>query len=81
MVHFFFSEIFCANTTTGEPKEEGAMIYWPKLGDTLEGIANKGPEYIYESQLTTTLVEEINELGKKIYQLPLILTALLHFAW
>ena len=42
------------------------MIYWPKLGDTLEGIANKGPEYIYESQITTTLVEEINELGRRI---------------
>ncbi|KAL4224739.1 Gamma-glutamyltranspeptidase 1 [Mactra antiquata] len=55
--------IFCANTTTGSLKKAGDMIYWPKLADTFKGIAEEGIDYIYNSPLTNTLVEEINNEG------------------
>ena len=58
-----FSEIFCSNTTTGTPKEEGDMIFMPNLVTTLEGIATQGPDYLYNSQVTVDIVKEIKERG------------------
>ncbi|XP_045174732.2 glutathione hydrolase 1 proenzyme-like isoform X2 [Mercenaria mercenaria] len=56
-------EIFCANTTTGEPKKAGDTILWPKLADTLQGVADEGVDYIYDSPLTNTIVDEIRKEG------------------
>ena len=58
------SSVFCADETTGEGKKAGDMIYWPKMADTLQGVADSGPDYIYDSQLTYTLVEELKEIGE-----------------
>lgn len=56
-------EIFCSNTTTGELKKEGDLIFMPNLVTTLEGIANEGPDYLYESPVTVQIVNEIKERG------------------
>lgn len=56
-------EIFCSNTTTGTLKQEGDMIYMPNLVTTLEGVANQGPDYLYNSQVTVDIVKEIKERG------------------
>ena len=36
---------------------------WPKLADTFQGIADEGIDYIYNSPLTNTIVEEIKSEG------------------
>ena len=61
---FNSSEIFCANTTTGEPKKAGDMIYWPKMVETLQHIADDGPDWFYSSPTTYALVKELQEIGK-----------------
>ena len=35
----------------------------PNLVTTLEGIANEGPDYLYESPVTVQIVNEIKERG------------------
>lgn len=56
-------EIFCSNTTTGEVKQEGDIIYMPNLLTTLKGIAKDGPDYIYESPVTVKIVKELKGRG------------------
>ncbi|XP_052797422.1 glutathione hydrolase 1 proenzyme-like isoform X2 [Mya arenaria] len=53
--------IFCADRETGEPLKAGDIHYWPNLADTLQGVADHGPDHIYNSPLTRTLVQEIQD--------------------
>lgn len=55
--------VFCADTQTGKPKKVGDTVHWDKLGDTLQGIADQGVDYIYNSPLTNTIVEELRREG------------------
>ena len=56
--------MFCSNTTTGELKEEGDLIFMPNLVTTLEGIANQGPDYLYENPtVTVDIINEIKQRG------------------
>ncbi|XP_052802833.1 glutathione hydrolase 1 proenzyme-like isoform X2 [Mya arenaria] len=53
--------IFCSDRETGEPLKAGDIHYWPNLADTLQGVADHGPDHIYNSPLTRTLVKEIQD--------------------
>lgn len=64
MVCFFFSNVFCSDIETGTPYEAGENMTWPHMAETLQGIADMGPDYLYDNRLTYTLVEEIKEAGK-----------------
>lgn len=59
---FFFSEILI-NKTTNQILREGDLLKRPKLGDTLQVIADKGVEAFYDGELTDTIVNEILEDG------------------
>jgi gamma-glutamyltranspeptidase len=37
---------------------------WPKLADTLQAIAIEGIDYIYNSPMTNTIVDEIKSEGR-----------------
>ena len=61
---FSCSNIFCSDTDTGEIYEKGDNMTWPHMEETLQGIADEGPDYIYNARRTYTLVDEIKEVGQ-----------------
>ena len=60
----FCSEIFCSNQTTGEHLKTGERYYMPKLRETLQGVADQGPDYLYNGPITSQIVKELQARGK-----------------
>ncbi|KAK3101856.1 hypothetical protein FSP39_006821, partial [Pinctada imbricata] len=58
-----FCTVYC--NKDGSPLVEGDVTRSSKLANTLEGIANQGPSYMYgrDSSVTQTLVNELNAAG------------------
>ena len=52
------------NPNTGELYKEGEIMTHPKLAQTLEVIANEGPEAFYTGSLAADIVLDIQEAGK-----------------
>ncbi|XP_052270392.1 glutathione hydrolase 1 proenzyme-like isoform X3 [Dreissena polymorpha] len=70
--------IFCSDKAAGTPLKAGETLHWPHLADTLQGIADQGPDYIYDSKLTQTLVDEIQDAGGVLDLQDFILNYKLH---
>ncbi|XP_052270382.1 glutathione hydrolase 1 proenzyme-like isoform X1 [Dreissena polymorpha] len=70
--------IFCSDKAAGTPLKAGETQHWPHLADTLQGIADQGPDYIYDSKLTQTLVDEIQDAGGVLDLQDFILNYKLH---
>ncbi|CAH1780974.1 unnamed protein product [Owenia fusiformis] len=49
--------------STGELKKEGDLLQMPKYAETLELIAEQGPDVFYQGELADTMVEEIQAAG------------------
>ncbi|XP_060072779.1 glutathione hydrolase 1 proenzyme-like [Ylistrum balloti] len=56
-----FCKIYCDDT--GKIAPEGAVIKQPRLAQTLRGIAENGPSYLYEGPIADTIIREIQEKG------------------
>ncbi|KAH8039399.1 hypothetical protein HPB51_006419 [Rhipicephalus microplus] len=52
------------NPETGELLAEGELVTLKDLADTLEMIAENGPDYFYEGEFAERLVREVQENGK-----------------
>lgn len=50
----------------GKPLKAGDTVKFEKLADTLETIANKGPESLYSGQIGEDLISDIQEAGGKL---------------
>ena len=48
----------------GQPVQEGDYIFNPRLANTLEKIAVKGPSVFYNGSLAKDIIEEIQGFGK-----------------
>ncbi|KAL5007887.1 hypothetical protein ScPMuIL_016693 [Solemya velum] len=47
----------------GELKKEGDLVKMPKLAETLQGISEKGPEFIYNGSVGREIIKEIQSAG------------------
>ncbi|OWF50706.1 gamma-glutamyltranspeptidase 1-like [Mizuhopecten yessoensis] len=56
-----FCKIYCDDT--GKTVPEGALIKMPRLAQTLRGIAENGPSYLYEGPVADAIMREIQEQG------------------
>ena len=52
------------NPTTGWLYKEGEIMKHPKLANTLEAIANEGPDAFYNGSLTSDIILDIQDAGK-----------------
>jgi gamma-glutamyltranspeptidase/glutathione hydrolase/leukotriene-C4 hydrolase len=59
----FYRELFVKNPNTSELYGEGDRMTRPKLAETLEIIANEGPDAFYTGVLADKIVKEIRDRG------------------
>lgn len=50
----------------GKPLKKGDTVKFEKLADTLETIANRGPESFYSGQIAKDLISDIQQAGGKL---------------
>ncbi|KAH3882875.1 hypothetical protein DPMN_006821 [Dreissena polymorpha] len=53
------------NNQTGKTYKEGETMKLPKLAQTLQVIADEGPEAFYNGSLADDIVADIQEAGKR----------------
>lgn len=58
---FFSSEIFCNKNKT--VLREGDILKFPKLAETMEIIAEKGPDAFYNGNIGQDLIKDIKDAG------------------
>lgn len=58
---FFSSEIFCNKNKT--VLREGDILKFPKLAETMEIIAEKGPDAFYNGKIGQDLIKDIKDAG------------------
>ncbi|KAL2099967.1 hypothetical protein ACEWY4_004361 [Coilia grayii] len=54
-------EVFC--DSKGNILKENATIYFPRLADTYEAIANQGPDAFYKGPIAENMVRDIQAVG------------------
>lgn len=55
------------NPETGDVMKENDIVRRPVLADTLETIAQKGPSVLYTGELASKLIQDIENLGIRMY--------------
>lgn len=61
----YFSSVYLR--PNGSFYEAGDLLFRPQLAQTLELIANQGPDVFYQGHLTNLIVEEIKQFGKHFH--------------
>lgn len=59
------SEVFC--DAEGNILKENSTIYFRKLADTFEAIANHGPDAFYDGPIADRMVQDIEAAGRVIF--------------
>jgi len=63
---------FITNKDTGKLYKAGETMKRPKLAQTLETIANEGPDAFYSGSLSADIVDDITEAGTLSFVSPFL---------